>query len=323
MPGHAPRYARDVEGLVPLDPQLPALAVIRELGPAGVASRLGMDLDSEGLEVLRHHPGSRCTLLVRAGRRRVVLKAFKRDPTPLAELHARLTAAGLASGRAPTVAPLVGLDAELRLAAYERFSGASCAELVARGDGARAGSLAAAWLRAASSASSLGGPAQSAELSLARARRWAAAIRAADAGLGAALSGTFDRLTATRPLGSPSPLLHGALSINHVFDLGDGPGVIDLERAGSGDLELDAGRFLGTLSRLAAQRPELVRPARDAAEALREEAGDLLDEGALAWYRALALVQDTKLLCTRRPERWRERSRLLLSVAAEAIRQTP
>jgi hypothetical protein len=319
--------AHPSSSFVPVDPRIPALPVIRELGPAAVASRLGVDLASEGVEVLRHHPGSRCTLLVAAGQGRVVLKAFKRDPTPVVELHARLAAAGLASGAAPTVAPLVGFDPELRLAAFHWFDGPSCGELVGRGDGARAGSLAAEWLRAESTAWSSGGSAKrggtalGTELGFARARRWAAAIRAADVALGAALAPTFDRLAATRPRGSASPLVHGALSINHAFDLGAGPGVIDLERAGSGDLELDAGRFLGTLSRLAGERSELAAPAGEAAAALLEGADDLLDERALAWYRALALVQDTKLLCTRRPDRWHERSRLLLSEAAAAIQQ--
>jgi aminoglycoside phosphotransferase (APT) family kinase protein len=217
------------------------------------------------------------------------------------------------------VAPLVGLDVELRLAAFGWLAGASCTELVMRGDGARAGSLAAEWLRAERAASKLRGPSQTAELGLARARRWAAEIRAADTDLGASVAGVFDRLAATRPLGSASPLLHGALSVNHVFDLGDGPGVIDLERAGSGDLELDAGRFLGTLSRLAGERPELAGAAGEAAQALRAGMGDLFDQDSLAWYRALALVQDAKFLCTRRPDRWRQRSGLLLGEAAEAI----
>jgi hypothetical protein len=303
---------------VPVDPRIPALAVIRALGPAGVASRLGLDLDPEEMEVLRHHPGSRCTLLVLAGRQRLVLKAFKRDPTPLAGLHSRLADAGLASGSAPTAAPLVAFDAELRLAAFAWLAGASCGELVLRGHGSRAGSLAAEWLRAESAASKLPGSPQTAELALARGRRWATEIRAADPGLGATVAAMIERLATRRPVGSASPLVHGALSVNHVFDLGDGPGVIDLERAGSGDLELDAGRFLGTLSRLAGERPELAAAVREAGQALGEGAGDLLDQDSLAWYRALALVQDAKFLCSRRPDRWRERSGSLLSEAAEA-----
>jgi hypothetical protein len=305
---------------VPVDPRIPALAVIREFGPTEVASRLGVALDSEDVEVLRHHPGSRCTLLARAGQRRVVLKAFKRDPTPLADVNARLAAVGLADGRAPTVSPLLGLDGELRMVAFEWFAGPSCAELVIRDDGARAGSLAAEWLGAASAAPEPVGSPLTVEDALARARRWAAEIGAADADLGAALAETFARLATTRPAGSPSPLLHGALSVNHVFDLGDGPGVIDIERVGSGDLEHDAGRFMGTLSRLAGERPELAERAREAAETLRHRTDDLLDRRSLAWYLALALIQDTKLLCARRPARWRERSRLLMSEAAEAIR---
>jgi Phosphotransferase enzyme family len=308
-----------VDALVPVDARIPALAAIRELGPAGVGSRLGLDFDPEEIEVLRHHPGSRCTLVARTGPRRVVLKAFKRDPAPLAEAQARLAAAGLAGGRPPTVAPLVGLDPELRLAAFAWLSGPTCADLVIRGDGARAGSLAATWLRAERGAPKAPGSPPTAELGLERGRRWAAEIDTSDGELGDAAARTFDRLAATHPLGSPSPLLHGALSVNHVFDLGDGPGVIDLERAASGDLELDAGRFLGTLSRLTGERPDLDGPARDAAGALRDGAADLLDPEALDWYVALALLQDAKFLCTRRPDRWRERSRLLLDEAAETL----
>jgi Phosphotransferase enzyme family len=308
-----------VEALVPVDPRIPALAAIRELGPAGVGARLDLDFDPEEIEVLRHHPGSRCTLLARAGESRVVLKAFKRNPTPIAETQARLAAAGLADGRPPTVPPLVALDRDLRLAAFGWLSGPTCADLVIRGDGARAGALAAAWLRAERGAPKVSGSPRTAELGLGRARRWAAEIETSDAELGDAAARSFGRLEALHPLGSPSPLLHGALSVNHVFDLGDGPGVIDLERAGSGDLELDAGRFLGTLSRLAGERPDLEGAARDAARALRDAAADLLDPEALGWYVALALLQDAKFLCTRRPDRWRERSRLLLDEAAETL----
>ena len=50
---------------------------------------------------------------------------------------------------------------------------------------------------------------------------------------------------------SPTRLVHGSFYARHILDTGDGPGVIDWQRFGQGPLEVDAGMFLATISRIA------------------------------------------------------------------------
>src|SRR5207247_691384 len=64
------------------------------------------------------------------------------------------------------------------------------------------------------------------------------------------LRGLAESLARTQPKEGISRLVHGTLYARHIIDLGDGPGVIDWQRFGQGPVELDAGTFLGTVSRI-------------------------------------------------------------------------
>jgi len=74
--------------------------------------------------------------------------------------------------------------------------------------------------------------------------------------------------------------------------------VIDWDRFGQGPAELDAGMFLATLSRLRLLHPAHTGEALRAEQAFLEGTRDLLDERALAWHRAAALLQLTERLPT-------------------------
>src|SRR5207249_535143 len=95
----------------------------------------------------------------------------------------------------------------------------------------------------------------------------------------------------------------------------EGPGVIDWHRFGQGPAELDAGMFLATLSRLRLLHPAHTGEALRAEQAFLEGTRDLLDERALAWHRAAALLQLTERLPTAGRGDWRERAHALLGEA--------
>jgi len=110
-------------------------------------------------------------------------------------------------------------------------------------------------------------------------------------------------------------LVHGTLYARHILDVGEGPGVIDWHRFGQGPAELDAGMFLATLSRLRLLHPAHAGEALRAEQEFLEGTRDLLDERALAWHRAAALLQLTERLPTAGRGDWRERAHALLGEA--------
>src|SRR5438552_1175855 len=61
-------------------------------------------------------------------------------------------------------------------------------------------------------------------------------------------------------------LAPGTLSARHILDLGDGPGVIDWQQFGQGPVEVDAGMFLATISRLALRHSDAAGAAARAEE---------------------------------------------------------
>lgn len=299
--------------VLPVDPGIPALAAFSARGLAAVLAPLGVPVPVSGAEVLKHHPGSRCTLRVRGGGRWFAVKAFHRKPAREAEAMTRLRAAGLASGRPPTIAPLLGFDPDLRILVLEWLDGPSAFELIVAGEGARAGELAAEWLRVASRFSAAVDREYGFEAALERAGKWLLDISAADSDLGAEAAGRIGALVQTPPPASRPALQHGSLSVHHVLDLGEGPGVLDLDELARGPIERDAGRFLATISRAIDERPELARESERAVDAFRAGLAGLVDERALAWYRSAALVKHAASLCRHRPDRWRDRAHLLLT----------
>src|SRR5439155_10125593 len=102
------------------------------------------------------------------------VKLCATDPSPEAAIHAALAPAGLANGSDARVPPLLACPRALRMLVIGWLDGPSVAELIERGQGARAGELAANWFhRAAPLDVRLGAPLGAARL-LERARKWPA-----------------------------------------------------------------------------------------------------------------------------------------------------
>ena len=302
---------------VPEDPALPALAAMRAAGVAGAirAPELG---DGPVEFLLRGYtPGSRATFEARSGCRRVAVKAYAGDPAPEAALYEALAAAGLGGESDVRVPPLLAWDRDLRVLVIGWLEGPTLGELVKGGQGKRAGELAARWLRRTASLTVKLGPRLDAARMLYRARDWAASlvIVSNDSALGTAATKLVGMLAKTRPKSSAPHLVHGTLYARHILDLGDGPGVIDWQRFGQGPLELDAGTFLATISRLGLLHESRATDVAQAEEAFLTGTAGILDPRALAWHRAAMLLRLANKQ-HRRHDDWRPRARALLGEAA-------
>ena len=95
------------------------------------------------LLVHSYKPGKRIAIEVRIGRRRFAVKAYASDPVLEAELYEALTAAGLAGDSMVRVPPLLAWDRNLQVVVIGWLEGPTAQELVQRGQGERAGELAA------------------------------------------------------------------------------------------------------------------------------------------------------------------------------------
>jgi hypothetical protein len=314
---------------LPDDPALPGIMAIRAQGLASALPGLGLGDAVVDLQLCGYTPGERATLEARAGLYRVAVKAYADDPAPEAELYQAIAAAGSPGTGGARVPPLLIWERELRVLVIGWLDGLTAHQLVKGGQGARAGELAALWLRHAASLGVKLGPVCGAGQVLERAREWVAGLVAADSQLGAAATALAERLACTQPKQNGLHLVHGTLYDRHVLDMGDGPGVIDWQRFGQGPLELDAGIFLATISRIALRHTPLAREADRAEEALRAGTRGVLDPRAVAWYRALTLLRlaskplgaagDERLRASRKPDRRAlalARSRTLLDEAA-------
>ena len=100
---------------------------------------------------------------------------------------------------------------------------------------------------------------------------------------------------------SPTRLVHGSFYARHILDTGDGAGVIDWQRFGQGPLEVDAGMFLATISRIALRHEDVTAEAESAEKAFLALTRGLVDENALAWYRAAGLLRLSARRTKRRP----------------------
>jgi aminoglycoside phosphotransferase (APT) family kinase protein len=302
--------------LVPVDPGVPALWAFAERGvePALVAA--GVPGPVADVALLRHHAGRRCTLGVTAAGRRLIAKAYRKEVGILARLLALLGEHGLASGRAPTAPPLIAVEPALQLIVTERLEGTSGPALIAAS--ARVGELAARWLELQWSVPSPAGEPYGRARALRRAARDALAVREASACLGGRAASLVRHLERRAPVDRPPALIHGSFSVNHVFDLGDGPGIIDWDCSSPGQREVDAATFLATLARVAGSDDALIAPAARAEAAMRAGLADLLEPKALSWYESAALLTNVRHLCVARHAGWETRSEGLLS-AAEAL----
>jgi aminoglycoside phosphotransferase (APT) family kinase protein len=277
---------------LPDDPALPAIAAIRSAGLAATLPALDLGDGPIKLALCGYSPGERATVEVTADGRHIALKAYATDPESEAALYEALAAAGLAGDSGPRVPPLLAWDRDLRVVVIGWLEGPTAHLLVKNGQGARAGDLAARWLRQASSLPVKLGPPLGAAQMLQTAEPWVAdLVASADPSLGTATTALVETLARNQPKEDTPHLVHGTLYDRHILDLGDGPGVIDWQRFGQGPLELDAGTFLATLSRIALRHPPLAAEAARAEEAFRAGIEGLVDERALAWHRAVALLR--------------------------------
>jgi Phosphotransferase enzyme family len=309
-----------VRELLPDDPGIPALRALAAEGFGGVLTRVGLPDDVEKVRLLGHRPG-RCTFEVTCGGRRVALKAYSPSRAAALEVCEWLDREGLASGRAPTAPPIVGRSRSLGLLVMGWLEGASGRDLIEGGRAARAGELAAEWLRAESGLEVELGRSYGPDAALQEVARWARKIGRVDSALGAEASAVLAGLRVVPPPHGREGVRHGDFSPEHVLDLGDGPGVIDWDSFRWGAIELDAARFLAALSWLAGERSGRVDGTSEAAAALRAGVDGLLDQRALAWYRAAVNVRLAKKLCreTPRPARWRARAQSLLAEARGSL----
>jgi hypothetical protein len=304
------RHERVVEGL-PLDEALPALRAIARDGVEPALRRAGLAPPFDEVAVLRHHDGRRCTFALRAGGRRLVAKAYRRDVGDQLRLSAVLGDHDLAGGRGPTAAPLVAADGELRLLVYERLDGPSGPALLARG--ARVGELAADWLTRQWRVPSDVGDAFPPDAFLERVVRSAAVVAATAPELRALTVPLLAELERRLPPDRVRVLAHGSFSVNHVIDLGDGAGVIDWDGFCQAAPELDASAFLATLAREASAAAELEAPAAEARRAFRSGLGPAIDPVVLSWFEGGARIRNARHLCVRRPPEWLTRSERLLA----------
>ncbi len=285
---------------LPDDPALPGLVAVRAAGLADAMPALGLGDGPVELLLCGYTPGSRVTLEVRAGDRHVAVKAYADDPTPEVVLY-QAFAAALAGSTGIAVPRLLAWEQDLRLLAISWLDGTPANRLVKAGQGRRAGELAATWLWRVASLPVKLGPAFGPGDLLYEVGKSVAQLGAADHTLGRAAKAVGVALKGTQPKNGYPRLVHGTLYARHILDLGDGPGVIDWQRFGQGPIEIDAGMFLATLSRLGLRHDGHASEATRAEEAFLTGTRGLVDERTLAWYRAAALVHLAARLLKRQP----------------------
>ena len=207
----------------PDDPALPALGAIRAIGLARAIPTLGLPDDPVELILRAYKPGARATFEARVGSRRFAVKAYASGASSEAALYDALHAAGLAGQSGARVPPLLAFERDLHLMVIGWLEGPTASALVKRGEGRRAGELAASWVRRVISLPVTLGPPRGATDVLSRIPTWAASLRAADPVLGAAagvVAGLL-ALTEPKPRSRPVPSRLAAL-VDAVRDRGRG-----------------------------------------------------------------------------------------------------
>src|SRR5213596_306193 len=277
-------------GRLPEDPALPALEAIRIKGLARAIPGLELDNDPVELRLCNYVAGSRATFEARVGDRRFAVKAYAEDPAPEAQLYRRLSRMGLGGDFGARVPKLITTSRELKVLVMSWLEGRPLSHLIRRGLGERAGQLAASWLWHASRRRIRIGPPCGPGRMLYQAGVSAGVLGASDRLLGADAKAATKKLVRMQPGEKPRQLVHGTLYARHILDLGDGPGVIDWQQFGQGPVEVDAGMFLATISRLAFRHSDAAGAAARAEETFVSSKPGLVDPLALDWYRAAGLL---------------------------------
>jgi predicted transcriptional regulator len=304
--------------VLPDDPGLPGLRAIREQGLRSLLPNLSFGDGPIELTLCGYSRGLRATLEVRAGALHFAVKCYARDAAAEAGFYDSMGRAGLAADDSAIRVPrLLFWDPDLWIMAIGWLEGPTAGELIASGQGARAGDLAARWIRRSASLPLRVRAASGAGEVLSRAQRWASALGAAHESLGATAE-TIAAMLSSSVRDEPSAhVVNGRFYVRHVIDLGRGAGIIDWEHFGQGALEIDAGMFLATVWR-SGRHEDRAREAARAEEAFMAGASYLLDERRLAWYRAGALFSLSYHLLARRKDQWRDKAGEMLGEAVLA-----
>ncbi len=213
---------------------------------------------------------------------------------------------------------LIGVDTDAALLVTEMYAAPPITELVERGECDRAGRLAAQWLRATATPGLTLGDPYDPPHALEDIHRYVCTIGSAAGELGGRAGAVWDRLAADIPPPGYSDLRHGSFYLSHVFDLGDGPGVIDWDSFRQGPVEVDAGMMSAMAARWAVRRPNHAGAAQRAIAVFLDEVDDLVDPARLRWYRAAALLKFASYLARRRPDGWAVSAASLIGDAAMA-----
>jgi hypothetical protein len=284
----------------------------RMLAEAGVTGALA------DIALTSHHRRIRCTFVATRQEGRIVVKGYgeSEDPAPLVEF---LTLLGQSTaGPAPVAVPeVVAYDSRLRLLVMRWLDGRSAEELIVQGSGTRAGELAASWLRTAASMRVELGALYGRASVIDDVRRSVRAIDEHDGELGRQARRLARIISADPPLESDPIVSNGSFRAEHVLDLGDRPAVIDWDGFRRAPAELEAGMFLAGLSFLTEERPETKDQAEAARARFRDGLNGVVDDHALAWYRAAALLRLAKF--RRSDRRWRGRAAALIAEARGLI----
>ena len=300
---------------LPLDASLPALLAIARRGLGPVLAEAGVGEPTNPVVVLKYHPEKRCTFLAKTNGRVLVVKLFRESPSLLARLFERLAEEGLATGHAPTVAPMAAFAPHLCLIANEWLDGRPLGELIGGGSARRAGEIAGEWLlRSPGSRISLGEP-YGPEALLKDAGRWTRALTNFDAGIGESAAKTVQALRSGVPRSVRYGLVHGSFYPSHVLDLGGGPGVIDWDNFTQASIGLDAGMFCAWVSDLALAGWCLPHQAEEAQTAFLGLISGLVPEDDLRWHRSIALIKLAKYVAKYRREGWLGHATALLAAA--------
>jgi aminoglycoside phosphotransferase (APT) family kinase protein len=188
---------------------------------------------------------------------------------------------------------------ELHLLLLDGVAGAAVKDLVC--DTADAAARAAHWLAAFQDARVQLPAVYALHHPLARARRWSARLQRGAPALAGAVARLEDALNAAPPPWPPQPrplLIHGDFTAGHIFIAPQTTTVIDWDSCRPGDPPEDAGRFLASLSYLAARQRVSMPTAATAAASFRATYAESHPAAAasLPFYTALACLRKASQL---------------------------
>lgn len=305
----------------PDDPGIPALAAFAQCGVRQVLATAGVDGVFDGAQVVRHVSGSRLTMRVESDSGPLAVKAYRNSPQKIIAALNALESAGFAAEKGPSASRLVGCDRTLRFIVTSWFQAPNAKELVFANRGVRAGELAAHWLRATHECAIETGVAYAPADVIRHAHTRAAKVSLLQPELAPLLDEWVARLGSWLPDPGRSSLRHGSFSLRHIFDLGDGPGLIDWDSIKYGPAEIDAGTFLGKLSRGARKHPRLAAEAELAAESFGRGVGTIVDQKTLHWYEAASLLNCLKYRSMLPMDGFRAKTEVLFELSMAALKK--